>query len=139
MTIDLDELERLEREATEGPWGVSDFDGAWCAPVESPVLSRLAGALGNAPEGPQRVIGHVDLSAADEALCLALRNAAPELIRQAREVERLRERAQRMREALREAGRFFASGPRAYSMAEVDRLMRLILPALDATENSTDG
>lgn len=71
--IDLDELERLEREATEGPWYPL---------VGHPYL--FANMRGPEP-WHHDIVGRFDYhSEKDRALIAALRNAAPELIAMAR-------------------------------------------------------
>ncbi len=67
---ELVELERLEKEATPGPWFICEHDGAWVSYPESPKV--------------QRVVGDFDGGAPDEQLALALRNAAPALLESAR-------------------------------------------------------
>jgi hypothetical protein len=76
MTLDLDELERLEREATAGPWRVNTFH-------PNSVLSEsrrcLAKCISFASPGGEE----------DAALIAALRNAAPALIARARRADEL--------------------------------------------------
>lgn len=66
--IDIDELEKLLEAATPGPWWICE-DGEW-----------LSGA-----EDSSADVGECDVSGADETMMLALRNAAPELLRELRE------------------------------------------------------
>ena len=87
MTLDLEELERLEREATPGKWQ----DGtATCCPdmgwVDGP---RGKGRVCPTHEGGKRT--HT-LDAADAALIAAARNALPALLARVRELEAERDR-----------------------------------------------
>jgi hypothetical protein len=76
MTIDLDELERLEREATAGPWHVYD-DDELIGPNKISVVSASIDDHGYFGE------------AGDAAFVAALRNAAPALIARARRADEL--------------------------------------------------
>src|SRR5690606_34086770 len=67
-TIDLAELERLDAEATPGPWQVIDYDGINVV-------------------GPRGIIVD-DKGFADCALIAAARTAVPALIKRVRELER---------------------------------------------------
>jgi hypothetical protein len=73
---DLDELDRLEKVATGGPWWQDDQTGAWRCDEH---------------HAEPNWVGDADLNGSDEALVLALRNAAPELIRDARFARKVRE------------------------------------------------
>lgn len=86
MTLDLDELERLEREATPGPWKHWDADGvAWDDPKACGYDSRENGR--GAPyycTGPRT---ESDTQAGrDAALIAAARNALPELLAEVRKL-----------------------------------------------------
>ncbi len=75
----IEELERLEREATAGPWEFQDDgegDSWW-----------------NDEAGNKLTDSPLDLEYSDEQLLIALRNAAPQLIAAARRVAELEELA----------------------------------------------
>jgi hypothetical protein len=78
MTIDLDELERLEREATAGPW----FAEGGSINSNSENYHRDCGLLLPNWEGAFENIG-------DATFIAALRNAAPALIARARRADEL--------------------------------------------------
>lgn len=79
--IDLDELERLNKYATPGPW---DAEGNSVRSMRPASASGIVGTTSMAP----------DMQAAEDnaALIAALRNAARELIADARRYRWLRER-----------------------------------------------
>lgn len=81
MSLDLDELARLEREATPGPWKVVDHGNWWS--VDG--LGRTMFDDGSAADEYNQ-----ECTTGTRDLLVALRNAAPELLRLAREAERLR-------------------------------------------------
>ena len=86
MTIDLDELERLEREATPGPWVAwrsEIFPGSDAKAYDEDSIVCC--------EGQEGVARH-----ANAALIVAARNALPELIRELKELrEEVLERLER--------------------------------------------
>lgn len=84
----IDEIERLEREATAGPWNECGHDrgGCQCGMVWSPDLV-VAVTSRHDEDMPNPTIEAVKANA---ALIAALRNHAPALIRAAREAERMR-------------------------------------------------
>lgn len=88
----LDELERLEREATTGPW---EAYPAICCPDVGGLIT------GNRPvcQADTKRPGHA-LAIGDAELIAALRNAAPSLLSSARQVERLKHAVFEMRCAL---------------------------------------
>lgn len=103
----LERLERLERRATDGPWRVVADDSESITTVWQACTSPDHPA----EDGPDR-IGVYDCCAdgglhgepfyteADAELIAALRNAAPELIRRARERDEARADAERYRNSL---------------------------------------
>lgn len=113
--VDLDELERLEREATPGPWELEERMRGY---------GIFAGRFQDFGRGPERVhglnLGHVsDLDANGEdnlALIIAARNALPDLIA---EVRTLRARVAEL-EADRQAGRDRTLGARVREVLEAN-------------------
>lgn len=79
-TPDLARLEALERAATPGEW----YDGGQLGPM---------GIYADTPENRRKPGWSLKLTEQNRALIAALRNAAPWLLAQAREAERLREEA----------------------------------------------
>ena len=71
---DLDELDRLEKAATPGPWR-----------IEGPLFDEWIGR----GDGTRIVEGSVDCGDADLALIVHTRNALPGLIRELREAREL--------------------------------------------------
>jgi hypothetical protein len=87
MTLDLDELERIEREATAGPWRVNTFH-------PNSVLSEsrrcVAKCVSVASPGGEE----------DATFITAIRNAAPALIARARRADELEAELQAVKESL---------------------------------------
>lgn len=91
---DLDELERLRAEATQGEW----IDGErldWCAAIPHEEHADIYRVV----DGENRNIACATFGAADAAYVVALVNAAPDLFA---ELRRLREREAAWREAMPE-------------------------------------
>ena len=84
--IDLDELARLEREATPGPWnaevGSDDESADWRA--VGPRCVPPAGSDGRAEVDGEQGCAQEQQAQRDAALIAAMRNALPELLRIAR-------------------------------------------------------
>ena len=82
-TIDLDKLERLEREATPGPWEpetwCGEYDPGWCGVGPLCLPSGEEDPDDDGPESPCAT-----RAATDAALIAALRNAAPAMIAELR-------------------------------------------------------
>lgn len=91
--VDLDELERLEKAATPGPW--LEHDGNVCVDSEPTVTRYPSGATLTSYPGPVAVLSgtpigyeNSSLSCSDEdrRLVIAARNALPALIAELREL-----------------------------------------------------
>lgn len=92
--LDLDELERLLDRRTFTRWMAEKRpigDRESCFADGSPIADVF--------DGPGRIVAYC-IPVVDAELIVALRNAAPELLRAAREAERLREHVRVLREAL---------------------------------------
>lgn len=110
MTVDLDELERLEKAATPGPW--LEHDGDVCVASKPSVTSYPCGASVTTYPGPEPVLSgtpvgydNSSLSCRDEdrRLVIACRNALPALIAELRAArERIAALEHRERAAYRE-------------------------------------
>lgn len=113
---DLDELERLEREATGGPWlavpWCQDEDGERHAPEIQENYGKTV-VFSVCYDHPMRQ------EEANCALIVAARNALPAMLAECRESERLREQVDLLRSCLRRS--------RSY----VERGVPLILTARD--------
>lgn len=104
MSVDLDELERLEKAAPAGPWTLTrqDYDDGSVvvcieASDETRYLSDKAGSFVALTYDP----GEAD--AAFGRLMVAMRNSAPALIAAAREAVRMKEENARLRATIRKA------------------------------------
>jgi hypothetical protein len=91
MTLDLDELERLEREATAGPWRVSPHAIHYVdtAGERSDTVCKCY------QDSPKR-----GEPAPDATFIAALRNAAPALIARARRADELEAELQAVKDSL---------------------------------------
>ena len=93
----LDELERLHREATPGPWTATKppggySGGGWPSGLIVAAVSRGMGIYADPPSG--------SYPAADRRLIPAARNALPALIAAARERDRIVARIHRLRDGV---------------------------------------
>src|SRR5690554_4314067 len=103
MTIDLDKLERLEREATPGKWFAEVMRDDAREPTEIFASGPAHEVRGSGTENHPRASGK---AAKDARLIAALRNAAPALIaelRSARKRSAELARDARLAQAVREA------------------------------------
>lgn len=82
----LDELERLLREATPGPWGVFNPHDSYVF-VETGKTHEWVACISDPRHDMRR---EIEVACANAALIAALRNAAPELIRDALRLQLLR-------------------------------------------------
>ena len=86
MTLDIDALEALLAKATPGPWR-ADPKRLIMNGQQGPIMSYLAGS-GAEPEGMK--VSLASERVADHKLVAALRNAAPALLKAARQEEKMR-------------------------------------------------
>lgn len=131
-TLDLDELERLEKAATPGPWahyghhttgklwlyGTADY-------ANHPRIALIEEGLNYGQDVPATESANADL-------ITAMRNALPALIAAARETERMWSmHAEYVRDALAEQARFDAAEARIKvleaDIARKDEALRLVL------------
>jgi hypothetical protein len=100
-TLDLEALEKLEREATPGPWRIE--------PSGAPIGHRQWELVAGEHAGEVTVLERFgDDDRPDAELAIALRNAAPSLIAAARELERLKAEAAELRIELAGRSAMFA-------------------------------
>lgn len=105
--LDLDELERLEKAATPGPWASEGYGGFY---TEHPDHQKADN--GSGWRGASNSLGHCadgeyvdNINATNDAeLIVAFRNSAPALISLAREALEMRARMDVVREAADAAG-----------------------------------